>query len=262
LNSKQSARQRLDDPDTMTNNVKSSARTLMILCHFAEERRKLSVSELAKSLGLPLSSCHGLLMTLVDMRFLSFEEETRSYFPTEKVKQLGDWLRSDKLLEQKAVAWAQKLHTELGEAVAVSKRMGLDIEFVFTRQVAQVKRGSHLPICRTNNGLALLCHKSEAEVEAIVSAHNEKFGRQDFVQPRDLIRRVDQQRHRGYITGCAPITPQMGTVCFCLREDNEEIILTVLVPARELSVKAGRIVDAVRRTVPQANWSAELARHH
>jgi DNA-binding IclR family transcriptional regulator len=236
-------------------NVKSSERTLLLLSHFAIEKKHQRVTDIARALDLPVSSCFGLLGTLVDLGFLSFNELSRSYFPTDKVRKLGEWLRTETPLEEQAITWAQRLHTELGEAVAVSKRVGLNIEWIFTKRVTQVGPGSHLPVCRTNNGMALLCKKSNAEVEAIIGAHNEKFGRQDFVQPREMLRKVEELRGRGYVSGIAPITPDVGTICFGLsdQESCEEIVLTILVPARELSPKSARILDTVRRVIPAAS---------
>ena len=101
-------------------NVKSSERTLLLLNHFALEKKTRRVTDGARALDLPVSSCFGLLSTLVDLGFLSFNDQTRSYFPTDKVRKLGDWLRTETPLEEQAISWAQRLHTELGESVAVS----------------------------------------------------------------------------------------------------------------------------------------------
>ena len=44
--------------------VKSALRTLTVFEVFAQQQAPLTLSELARALGIPISSCHGLIATL------------------------------------------------------------------------------------------------------------------------------------------------------------------------------------------------------
>ena len=54
-------------------NVKSADRALQILMYFAEAKHPLRAAEIAKGIGVPLSSCAELMTTLVNQGYLDVE---------------------------------------------------------------------------------------------------------------------------------------------------------------------------------------------
>lgn len=65
--------------------VPATARTMTLFEVFAQERRELSNSELARLLNLPESSCSDLLYTLQDAGYLTRTSRTRRYYPTRRL---------------------------------------------------------------------------------------------------------------------------------------------------------------------------------
>jgi DNA-binding IclR family transcriptional regulator len=60
-------------------------RTLEIFEAFAEAKRPLSLSELARMIDMPVSSCHGLLRTLQKSGYMFALEVRRRYYPTRRL---------------------------------------------------------------------------------------------------------------------------------------------------------------------------------
>ena len=234
-----------------TLNVKSADRVLQLLMLFSEAKHSLRASEVAKDLHIPLSSCMELLATLVNSGFMTVDHDARSYMPTDKVAALGDWLRPGNPLEIHAIACARRVHRELGVPVAVSHRAGLFINWNFTLAVKQVYPGYSIPLLRTLNGIVLLSRMNDVGIIDIVSAHNERFGRQGALHSRDLLARAQSARGRDYASGPSPMFPGVATVCFYLGDTAgpEELLLSIVLPASELAQREARVVGLVRKYI-------------
>lgn len=62
--------------------VKTAARVLDVLNLFAEAQKPLLYSEIAAQMEIPLSSCHGLLKTMVARGYLYEIGKKHGYYPT------------------------------------------------------------------------------------------------------------------------------------------------------------------------------------
>jgi DNA-binding IclR family transcriptional regulator len=72
--------------------VKSAKHALDVFEYFAVTRKPATVGEIAAGLDLPQSSVSILLSTLRRYEYLDYDRERRKYFPTKKVRALGDWI--------------------------------------------------------------------------------------------------------------------------------------------------------------------------
>ncbi len=241
-------------------NVKSADRVLRILEQLSTAPDGLRAAQIGKTLQIPISSCVGLLGTMVNLGFVQFDEAERSYTLTDKVRQMGAALTPAHPLEDTAIHCARQLHRELGIPVAVSRRVGLFIEWAFTLGHTHIHPGSTLPIFKTLNGMAVLSHMSEAKIANMIDAYNERFGRQIAVQPRDVANRVQPYRGRDYVSGGPPGFPGIGTICFYLHDSatDEEVLLSLLMPINELATREPAVVQAVRQCVAHRGVQAAL----
>ncbi|MBU4611435.1 IclR family transcriptional regulator [Achromobacter sp. GG226] len=65
--------------------VKTATRVLDVFNLFAEQQKPLIYSEIAAHMGIPLSSCHGLLKTMVAKGYLYELGKKSGYYPTQKL---------------------------------------------------------------------------------------------------------------------------------------------------------------------------------
>ena len=112
--------------------------------------------------------------------------------------------------------------------------------------------GDLRPLCKTVNGRAALSHMPDREIIAFVDAHNECFGRENYIDHASIVDRVQAARKAGYASGVAPLAPGFAAICFAITDPSEgdEILLTMQVPAAELRHRESRIVDVARRMIP------------
>ncbi len=232
-------------------NVKSAERVLRILEFLARSPGGCRPTAVSRALSIPISSCVGLLGTMRNEGFVTFDEVNRTYLLTNKLQRLEPARAPTNPLQDMAIRSARQMYRELGTPVGVSRRSGLFIEWDFTLGRTYVYPGSSMPIFKTFAGLAALSHMSEAKLHGIVEAYNERFGREVSVHSPDVVKRLHSFRGRDYISGGPPAFPGLGCICFYLKDEDteEEVLLTLQMPLNELADREPSVVRAVRKCV-------------
>lgn len=115
-------------------------RTLDFIELFAKERRPLTLSDMARLLSIPVSSCHDVVRTLQSRGFL-YELAPRSgFYPTLRLYNLvGDIVRSDPLL-MRVKNVLEGVRDEIDETLAVSKAAGTRLTYVLVLEAAHPLR--------------------------------------------------------------------------------------------------------------------------
>ena len=103
--------------------ARSSLRALDALQAFREAGRPLSLSELARRAGIPVSTCHGVVRRLVEEGWL-FHVTARELYPTRRLWTLAEELRRQDPILQPVEQGLRTLRDELGETMVVGLREG------------------------------------------------------------------------------------------------------------------------------------------
>jgi DNA-binding IclR family transcriptional regulator len=105
-------------PDT---NVKTALRVIEIIEIFAREAKPLSLSELARHLDAPVSSCLALLRTLVSLGYLYETGRRQGYYPTGRLLAMAQRIsKADPILE-KVLPSLEELRDTTSETVVIAK---------------------------------------------------------------------------------------------------------------------------------------------
>ncbi|EHP44744.1 IclR family transcriptional regulator [Cupriavidus basilensis OR16] len=102
-------------------NVKTALRVLEIIETFARERRALSLSELARLLAVPASSCLALIRTLTSLGYLYETGRRQGYYPTGRLLAMAQQIaRHDPVLDR-VHGTMNELRAATGETVVIGK---------------------------------------------------------------------------------------------------------------------------------------------
>lgn len=155
--------------------VKSAERVCQILKLIGPHRDGLKHAQVAKALNIPTSSLSGLLASLLEQQFLSFNSLTQRYLLGPQILSLaGSYLESFDLVEQSRPI-VRKLVKDTEESVAISIRCEDDILTVFKEDSEQlIKRtiqiGERRPLYATASGKAILAFLPEQEIDEYFSS--------------------------------------------------------------------------------------------
>lgn len=100
-------------------------RTLDFIELFAREQRALTLSEIARLLSIPPSSCHDVLATLTRRGFVYEPMSGKGYYPTHLLKHLTDKISTVDMTLQRVDEPLRKLRDITGETVSLA-RVGTD----------------------------------------------------------------------------------------------------------------------------------------
>ncbi|AGW91283.1 MULTISPECIES: IclR family transcriptional regulator [Cupriavidus] len=101
--------------------VKTALRVIEIMEIYAREGRSLTLTELAKLLGAPMSSCLGLIRTLASLGYLYETGRRQGYYPTRRLLDIAQRIaRNDPLLERVQPV-LESLRDTTGETVIFGK---------------------------------------------------------------------------------------------------------------------------------------------
>lgn len=147
--------------------VKSATRTLDIIEYIVAHDRPLVAQDIAKALGIPVSSLSYLLSTLVDRGYL--QRDGRRYSPGPGLERLqtrsGGFSLSDRV-----APLVRTLRVQLNETASFFIRIGWEVEPIATETSEQALRyavptGTRLPMHALASGKAILAAMDDDELE-------------------------------------------------------------------------------------------------
>lgn len=227
--------------------VKSADRTLAILELLSGGRHRLS--DIAEQLGLPLSSVHGLLGTLVTRGFAEFDDSDRTYSLGLKAWTVGQGYEGHRDIVGLALPLMRQLAEDTGETVQMSRLDGLDNVYIAIAESPQPMKlvsavGMRLPAYAIGLGKALLSTLPDEELRRRFSGVElYRFTPHTVCDVDALLEELRRARERGYAT------------------DDEEYIVgcrCVAVPVRDHS---GAAVTAMSVSAPTPRCGPDWVEH-
>jgi DNA-binding IclR family transcriptional regulator len=232
--------------DTSARAVKSADRVLAILEYLAREGQA-SFGAIVRDLGLPLSSAHQLLQTILWRGFIELDENTRLFklgFRLWEVAQ--SYAMTDDL-----VSLAQPLMDELTsittETVQLARLEGTDNVYLAISESPHPMKlvssvGKRLPAHATGLGKVLLAGLNDEELDRRLSGVTlARFTERTITDRNVLVSELKRVRSRGF------------------GYDNEEYVIgcrCVAAPVRDAS---GDVVAALSVSVPTPRFNQEVA---
>ena len=185
--------------------VKSATRTLRVLEFFAERQTPANVGEVSQALALPQSSASSLLHSMQKSGYLSYDARSRSFMPTMRVAQLGNWLPGRMFGEVDPIEIIQHIHHKTGELVFLGLQNDLMIQYVHVVQSTHpirfdAKPGWLRPIMHCAVGRALMAVRPDREIHGLIRRSNAETDNPAFrVRPSAMMEFLGEARRRGYV---------------------------------------------------------------
>lgn len=182
--------------------VKSAERALSLLDHVAE-KGQVRFQDVVDS-GIPKSSAHALLATLVSSGWLVYSAQTRQYRLGLHAWQLGQAYDGHRRLIEVAHPVMDALVADLGETVQLARLDGIENLYIAIRQSPHPMRmassvGMRLQAHATGIGKALLSTLPEAEAERRLSeVALPRLTANTQTDVATLMSTITQVRHSGY----------------------------------------------------------------
>jgi IclR family transcriptional regulator, acetate operon repressor len=155
-------------------NVKTAGRTLDLFEAFARAAKPLSLSQLARAIGAPVSSCFGIVRTLEARGYLYEVKARGGFYPTKLLYEHARVIAGHDPLSEHLVPLLEKLRDQTGETVLVSKRLERQAVYLEVLESPHSIRyspkvGEFRPLHASASGKALLGSLAPAARSALLA---------------------------------------------------------------------------------------------
>jgi DNA-binding IclR family transcriptional regulator len=233
--------------------VKSALRVLAIFEFFAATGKPATLSELAERLDLPKSSCFALMETLRREGYVYSLGKRNGYFPTSRLRVLGDGImRGDPVLVL-AQPHLQSLRDATGETVMFGKLDGAEVLYLDVLEADHAVRfaahtGQRKMIHNSASGRAVLgLMPPEERREFIAQLNRPKISPRTLISVKDVDCAVEQGISTGWHVAIGENRPEITSVAAALLMDGEGYFFCVGGPTQRLAGREDKIGALVAR---------------
>ena len=197
--------------------VKSGLRTLLILEMLAMNQAPMGFAQLRDQLGVPKSSLHGLLTTLVAAKWVTFDRATGRYSVGPRALRVGvTYLERDAIVLAASPLVAH-LRNQLDETVHLARLDGPDVVYLVsqesTHHLRSVSRiGRSVPAHATALGQVLLAQRTPEQVRQLLPETLVPLTAGTIVDVEVLLEHLAEIRERGFAVERGQNTPGLGCV--------------------------------------------------
>ncbi len=183
--------------------VKSSMRTLEVLELLSNAGERRSISSIARELGIPKSSLHGILRTMLSRGWLETDPTGSLYGLGMRALLSGAaYVQTDDIVALASGA-LDAIANETGETTHLGRLDGPDIVYLAKRESRHALRlfsavGRRLPAHATSLGKVLLAQLDDDEVDRRLRWPLERLTERTIVDPAALHSELARIRERGY----------------------------------------------------------------
>lgn len=238
-------------------NVPAADRTLRVFEAFERNMKPLTLSKLAEEIGVPISSCHNLVRTLISRGYLFSVESQRALYPTGKLWELASNIAAHDPLLERLIPSAERLRDNTSETVIIGKRQGdtafylLVLEGLHTIRY-MAKPGEAKPLHTSAIGKALLSFLDNGKMESwLRSRRLEKVTSDSITDHSKLRKEIMTGKSRGYFATSGENVPDVGAVAFPVRVGDENLAIAVAGPVARMGGNRQSIICALKETVDE-----------
>jgi len=184
--------------------VQSVDRALALLDYLAQEDREISLTEIAKAMGWPKTTVHGLISTLRERNYVDQSPVTGRYKLGVRLFELGNTVARSWEVRSVARPAMQDLNARINEMVQLATESNGEVLYIekidsthMMRIVSEI--GARLPMHCTGLGKVLLAYKKPSEVDWIISKHGMRTMTSHTITNREALEKeLEKIRKLGY----------------------------------------------------------------
>jgi DNA-binding IclR family transcriptional regulator len=232
-------------------------RTLDLLELFAEEKRPLSLSEIARLMKIPVSSCHDVLQAMQSRGYLYELAPRAGYYPTLRLQELGKTISDHDPVVLRAEPLLRSTRDTLDESVLLAKVSGLQAHYLLVFEPShslrfRAKVGDTVrSLYATSGGKALLGSLDDAALNSVLStAAIKPITPRTITSSTALRADIERGRARGWYLNQEESQEGVTTLSASFRWAAAVYLVTIAGPSLRLAQKleqaAGLVVTTSR----------------
>ncbi len=231
--------------------VPSVERTLNLFEAFEASGKPLVLSDLAQRIDVPVSSCHGLVQTLVQRGYLYAVSRRKDFYPTRRLLDLAQTIVHNDPFLERIEPQLHALRDETRETVILGKRQG---EAVLYLDVAEglhtvrytAKPGEYKPLHSSSIGKVMLGTLSHDALDAWLAAHPlPAITGRTLVDASRLARDLEASRRRGWFMTRGENVEDVTALAVALSIRDEVFGMAVAGPSHRMEKRVDELAEQI-----------------
>jgi DNA-binding IclR family transcriptional regulator len=238
-------------------------RTLDFFEMFAEQRRPLGLSEIARILDIPVSSCHDVMQALIRRGYVYEIAARAGFYPTIRLLRLGETLVEHDPILLRAEMVVEELTSQLRETVALAQASKLELTYVLVRESDHqlrfsVKEGATVrSLYATSAGKCLLGALPPAELDHVLEGLKlEPLTTKTITDKKVLRRDIQLGNERGWFLNDEESSLDAQTLSARFVWRGSIYVLTVAGPISRIASKRKQAVKLLLEACGKLDFSA------
>jgi DNA-binding IclR family transcriptional regulator len=245
---------------SMPSLVKSAARVLQIFDFFDEVQRPAKVHEIAERLNFPQSSTSVLLKSLIELGFMDYDADARTFLPSPRIALLGGWVGGGPMRDGSIIRMMEELAGRTGEAIVLATRNGpyaQDVRVIQGRgpDALSVPQGLRRLAVWSGAGLALLKDESNELVQALCRRANAEATDGAVIDYQRVKSGLEHLRRSGYYFSKGLVTPGVGSLAMPLPagldQPSRSFAIAIAGRLRDMEPREKQLAAILRQTVTE-----------
>ena len=233
---------------------------LSVLTLIADAPYSLKLADLVRYSGMPKSTLHRILQTLIEFRLVRLDEGTQTYRLGHRLFEYAHRVWSDFDLRSAAEPELVRLKDLTGEAARLGVLDGKEVLIIDQREQIQTMRmaygvGSRLSAYASAIGKALLAYQLPEALQRLVNADNlQALTPNTILNPTEMQRELDLVKARGYSVSVEEQALGISAVAAPILNHRGEAIGAISIsgpsfrlPLERLHALGRDVIEAARR---------------
>jgi DNA-binding IclR family transcriptional regulator len=239
-------------PQAKPNISKSVARAFAVLELFRAHREPMTAVSIRRELDIPQPSLRALLGNLVELGYLGLSEDRKTFFPTMRIANLGDWIGDQLFAGTDIINLVDDIAAQTGETTSLNIRNDLNLEITHTRTASHplglnLRPGIGDVLWRTAAGRTLLGIMADDERErlmlAMIRAERNPKRRKQVQALAPALRDIHSA---GWFAGYDVYLEGVGAVCVGTRFGDRRAVIAVAGARQRIEPNEKKILRVIQ----------------
>jgi len=241
--------------------MKSAERTLDLFEAFAATKKSLSLSELARLMKMPVSTCFGLVRTLEARGYIYAIKPRSGFYPTKRLLDMARVIADHDPLLERVEPILKELRDTTGETVTLAKRQGHRIIYLDVFESLQLIRysaqvGEFRSLYTSSAGKAILGSLDDAErAELLAGVKLKRFTKTSNTTARELEADIARSKARGWYSNVGEVVEDLMAIAIPLKFNDDLYGVSIIGPIHRLQPELEKCLKALQQVGKQLQRS-------
>lgn len=235
--------------------VKNAMRILRL---FNRKQTELGLSDIARQIGVPKSTAHRLISSLVEEGFLSKNPRTGKYRLGLSLLTLGGVISTHREMYREAFPIVSRLVKEVNETAHICLLENDGVVYLFRKESDRKNRlitsiGRKNPVHCTSEGLCILAYQDEKTIDRVLSSPLYPFTERTLIDQEEIMEELASVREKGYCLSEGQFYEHFTGISAPIRDYTRHVVSSLSIIGSTETINSATSPELIRHVIDAAD---------